>query len=120
MKYIIYIGKVLHFPVAREGETHKITPESRTSRRCRRPRLAPRGRPHTGQNAICGTIHVRMVLWRRRKLNELALLFKTTVWQFKIQSWSSTSQVIIIIPLEMPKMVADNQSGDMVLLIKEL
>ena len=115
----MFTGKVLHFSVAHEGETHKITSESRTSRRCCPPRLAPRGRPHTGQNAICGTIHVRMVLWRRRKLKELSLLFKTTVWQIKIQSWSSTSQVIIIIPVEMPKMVADNQSGDMVLL-KEL
>ena len=76
VKYIMFTGKVLHFPVAREGETHKITSESRTSRRCRRPRLAPRGKPHTGQNAICGTIHVRMVLWRRRKLKELSLLFK--------------------------------------------
>ena len=43
-----------------------------------------------------------------RKLKDLPLLFKTTVWQFKIQSWSSTSQVVIIIRVEMPKMVADN------------
>ena len=68
---------------------------------------APLWRPHTGYNAICGTVHVRIVLWRRRKLKELSLLFNTPVWQFKIKNWSSTSQVIII-RVEMPKMVAGN------------
>ena len=45
----------------------------------------PLGRPHTGQNAICGTIHVHMVLCRRRRLKEFSLPLNTTIWQFKTE-----------------------------------